>query len=204
MRGGMKLLLAFLVAGGMAACDTREDVEMFEGDEAATPAYEETTERSAVITADIEPLDEAEGYENIDGEVRIYETGAAMGATPRADEPVTDADRPAQPGLNRGFEIEVELTGLRQGEEHGWEIRSGTCEDRGQVVVNFSGEQGEQQALAQPLRPAQDGRVMSTATVPTDRLTLDRLEEEDHALHILTQDGTAIACADLDDTLGVF
>lgn len=209
MRGGLKVLLAVVMAGGMAACDTGEETELetFDAEEAATPSLEEPTTGmdQPFITAELEPAEGA-GNENISGSVTIYRTDGTDGTTQPGDaaattDPATTTTATATPGTagTGEWRIEVTANGLSEG-EHAWHIHSGPCGEQAPVVLAFTAT-NDMEGIAQPLT---GGSAMAhgQATVPADKMPLTGLQSGAHSLHIHAQGGTdhgpTVACADLD------
>lgn len=214
MRHGLRALLAVAFAAGAAACGgDGEDVELYEGEEAATPSLETQPVGgdAAIITAQFEPAQGATESAQISGTVRIFPAdGAGMtgttGATTTTPATETDATTTdpnaatsAQAQSGQGFRVEVTLNGLSQG-EHAWHIHSAPCGQQAPVVVAFT-PTADQQGLAQPLTADQTGATQGQATVPADQLTLDQLQSGQYSLHVHTQGGVdhgpTVACANL-------
>lgn len=208
MRTGLRVLGAVLVAASFAACDTGgDDVELYEGEEAATPSLETTQPPTdaPLITAEFTAAEGATEAANISGTVRVFPegealTGAAGPAETEAEDPNTPTTSPAATeGQGQGFRVEVTLAGITEG-EHAWHIHEAACGQQGPVVVPFSAVPGEE-GLTGELEADDTGRVEEEATVPSDRLTFDQLRTGTYSLRVHAQGGEnhgpAVACADL-------
>lgn len=205
MRNGLRLMLAVALTAGVAACDAGDDeIDIYEGEEAATPSLETPAEsgtEAALITAQFQPAEGATEAARISGTARIFPanglgTTTATGTEP--DETQTSATT-GEGETGQGFRVEVSINGLSQG-EHAWHIHSAACGQEAPVVVAFTPTK-DQEGLASALNADQSGRAEAEATVPSDELTLDRLQSGQYSLHVHTQSGVdhgpTVACADL-------
>ena len=208
MRNGLKFLMTMAVAAGVAACDTAgDDVEVYEGEEAATPSLEtRPADDVALMTAQFQPADGATEAARISGTVRILQAeGLSTTDTPETDTETgteTEADLDAtttNDAQGQGFRVEAEINGLAEG-DHAWHIHSAPCGQEGPVVVAFT-PTSDMEGLSQPLTAGQDGSARGSASVPSDQLSLDRLQSGQYSLHVHTQGGVdhgpTVACADL-------
>lgn len=219
MRNGIRVLMAVAFAASAAACDVgNDDVELYEGEEAATPSVETQPATDAapapIMTVQLQTADGAPEGTQVSGAVNIYPeraatnpvrgTGAGTGeeAMP-GDETATGetgaAGATGDASGQQGFQVQVSANGLSAG-EHAWHIHDAPCGEQGPVVVAFT-PTSDMEGLAQALTPGSNGQALGSATVPADRMSLERLQGGEYSLHIHTQGGVdhgpTVACADL-------
>ena len=203
MGNGFRLLMAVAFAATASACDTgNDDVEIYEGEEAATPALEtEPANEAPILTAAFEAGEGATEAARVSGTVRVFAAdGGADATTPATGAPsatTTDEGRTGQ-----GFRVEVSLNGLSEG-DHAWHIHDAPCGQEGPVVVPFSAT-ADEEGLTGDLSVDESGRAESSADVPAEDLTLDRLQGGQYSVHVHAQGGVdhgpTVACADLSGT----
>ena len=214
MGNGLKVLMAVVFAVTATACETgNDDVELYEGEEAATPAAETQPANAPILTAPFEAGEGATESAQVSGTVRVFAedgtptgtispgTGTTPGTatTPATGTPGT-AEGTGQAG--QGFRVEVSLNGLSEG-DHAWHIHRAPCGEDGPVVVPFSATPDEE-GLTGDLSVDQSGRAESSADVPAEDLTLDQLRSGQYSVHVHAQGGVdhgpTVACADLSGT----
>lgn len=198
MRNGLRLLMAVAFAATASACDTgNDDVELYEGEEAATPALEtQPADDAPILTAPFEAGEGATEAAQVSGTVRVF----AANGDPASGAPSATTSAEGQTG--QGFRVEVSLNGLSEG-DHAWHIHDGPCGQNGPVVVPFSAT-ADEEGLTDDLSVDESGRAESSADVPAEDLTLDRLQSGQYSVHVHAQGGVdhgpTVACADLSGT----
>lgn len=208
MRNGLKFLIAVAFAATAAACDTgNDDVELYEGEEAATPAVEtQPAGEAPILTAPFEAGEGATESAQVSGTVRVFAedhraTGTTTPATgaARTDNAEPSATTSGESHAGQGFRVEVSLNGLTQG-DHAWHIHEAPCGEKGPIVVPFSAT-ADEEGLAGDLSVDESGRAEGSADVPAEDLTLDRVHSGQYSVHVHAQGGVdhgpTVACADL-------
>ena len=204
MRNGLKVLAAVALAASATACDTgNDDVELYEGEEAATPALEtEGAGEAPILTAPFEAGEGATESAQVSGTLRLFPEngGAAVTTTPSATENTDpNATTSAAGEGGQGFRVEVSLNGLSEG-DHAWHIHEAPCGEKGPVVVPFSAT-ADEEGLTGDLTVDQSGRAESSVEVPAADLALDQLRNGQYSVHVHAQGGVdhgpTVACADL-------
>lgn len=207
----LRLGLALLTIGAIAACDTSADDDATTDDvQMGAPATTPPMASSPAITADFHAPADAPN-DSVGGQVQVFPgrltgsggTGVAGGTGMAPDSARGAAGGGTAAGgstADAGFTVVVRLRGLSQG-EHAWHIHSGACSDAKAPIAVAMTDTPDKPGIDQPIRAQAGAMATDTAFVPGDQLTLSALRGGSYSLHVHQNGGKdhgpTVGCADL-------